>query len=70
LQAIIWTNNINYALKVTKGVKAGNVAVNKFGPPSPNEPFGGFKSSGIGRENGLEGFLSYMQTKTLSIAIN
>ncbi len=64
----MWTNNLNNVLKVARGVKSGFVMVNKFAAPSVVEPFGGYKQSGLGRESGKEGFLAYLETKTITIS--
>lgn len=37
---------------------------------SANAPFGGYKQSGIGRENGVEGFEEYLETKTLAVPMD
>ena len=36
---------------------------------APNAPFGSYKASGVGRQNGTEGFLQYLETKTIAVGI-
>jgi aldehyde dehydrogenase (NAD+) len=52
------------ALAVAKRIRAGTVSVNNGVWYAPDSPFGGFKASGIGRQNGIEGFEQYTETKT------
>lgn len=52
LAAGLWTQNIGRAHRVAGAIKAGTVFVNAYGILDPAAPFGGFKMSGIGRENG------------------
>lgn len=48
------------------GIKAGNVDINGVGHFIPQNPFGGYKNSGIGREHGIAGFHELCQIKTIS----
>lgn len=52
------------AEQIAKQIRTGNVFVN-FGPRSPEAPFGGYKQSGIGRENGIYGIDDYLEIKTI-----
>lgn len=54
------------ALKVARQLRTGNVFVND-GPRSPKAPFGGYKQSGLGRENGIYGLEDYLELKALFI---
>ncbi len=65
LAASVWTRDISRALRVAYGIKAGEVGINVHGIPDSISPFGGYKQSGWGRENGAEGFEPYLQTKTI-----
>jgi aldehyde dehydrogenase (NAD+) len=65
----IVTKDLNKALVFANAVEAGSVWVNSYIPISPNNPFGGYKESGIGRELGQEGVELYMETKTVSIKL-
>jgi aldehyde dehydrogenase (NAD+) len=44
-------------------LQAGCVAVNGMLPMSPNQPFGGYKQSGFGREGGRPGLEEFLQIK-------
>jgi len=63
LAAVLFTNNMSHILKLSKEIKAGFIMVNKFAAPGPHEPFGGMKQSGIGRENGYEGYTAFLEQK-------
>ena len=69
LAAYIWTRNMSVAHKLAKKIEAGTVSVNGSAGIDPAVPFGGFKQSGWGRENGFEGAEHYFETKTVSIAL-
>jgi len=47
-------------------MRTGTVQINGS-PPNPDAPFGGYKQSGVGREMGREGFLEYLETKTIGL---
>ncbi|KPJ18955.1 Retinal dehydrogenase 1, partial [Papilio machaon] len=69
LAAGIFTNNLNNALQYTKHVEAGNVWVNTYLLSAPQGPFGGFKDSGLGRENGINALEAYLEVKTVTISL-
>uniref|UniRef100_A0A2H1VZJ0 SFRICE_015281 n=1 Tax=Spodoptera frugiperda TaxID=7108 RepID=A0A2H1VZJ0_SPOFR len=69
LAAGIFTTNLNNALQFSKHVEAGTVWVNTYLHFTPQQPFGGFKESGIGRENGLDSLLAYTEVKTVAVAL-
>ena len=54
------------ALAVARRIRAGTVGVNGGIFYGADAPFGGYKASGVGRQNGLEGFAQYLETKTIS----
>ena len=54
------------ALAVARRIRSGTVGVNGGVFYGADAPFGGYKASGVGRQNGLEGFEQYLETKTLS----
>ena len=61
----IQTSNLARALRVADKIKAGTVWLNTWHKYHPNAPFGGYKMSGYGREQGAEALESYTQYKTL-----
>ncbi|UTV30446.1 aldehyde dehydrogenase [Photobacterium atrarenae] len=66
LAASLYTSDIRRAHRVSRQLKAGTVSVNCFSEGDITTPFGGYKQSGFGgRDNGLEAFDQYLQTKTI-----
>ncbi len=68
LSSAIWTRDISRALRFARDIKAGNVRINAAAGMDANMPFGGFKESGYGKENGREGVEGFTEVK--SVAIN
>lgn len=68
LGAVVWTNNLSAAHRLARKLKAGTVRVNGGGL-DPALPFGGFKQSGWGRENGREGIEAYTEVKAVAMAV-
>ncbi len=69
LAAGVWTADIARAFRMSKGLRAGTVWINTYRAISYMVPFGGYKQSGIGRENGAEMIKEYLQTKSVWIDI-
>jgi phenylacetaldehyde dehydrogenase len=69
LSAAIWTRDIGRAHRLAKRIRAGTIWLNCQLIINQALPFGGFKQSGWGRENGWEGVEGYLQTKTVIAAI-
>jgi aldehyde dehydrogenase (NAD+) len=67
LAAGVWTKDIDKAHRYAKDVKAGTVWVNCYHVVDTTTPFGGFKMSGQGRENGEAALEHYTETKTVTI---
>ncbi|MBV9559664.1 MAG: aldehyde dehydrogenase family protein [Bradyrhizobium sp.] len=61
----IQTGDLGRALRLADRIKAGTVWLNTWHKYHPNAPFGGYKMSGYGREQGLEALESYTQYKTI-----
>ena len=59
----IWTEDYRKAMRTARAIKSGTVWVNTHKIGQPSMPMGGFKESGIGRENGIDGILEYLQIK-------
>lgn len=68
LAAGVWTQNIKRATIMAKRLRAGTVWINTYRAVSMTSPFGGYKQSGIGRENGQEAIESYLQTKSVWVS--
>jgi betaine-aldehyde dehydrogenase len=67
LGSAIWTNDVSRAIRVMKGVQAGDVWVNTHYIRLAESPFGGVKQSGLGRELGMAGVEAYLETKRVCI---
>lgn len=70
LAAGMWTQNLGRAHRVARAIKAGTVYINAYGILDPAAPFGGYKMSGLGRENGEEGIAMYTEVKTVWTGLN
>ncbi|MBX3414134.1 MAG: aldehyde dehydrogenase family protein [Pirellulales bacterium] len=69
LAAAIWTQDIDKAHLYAKRVKAGTVWVNCYHVVDTTTPFGGFKMSGNGRENGEAALEHYTELKTVTVKL-
>jgi acyl-CoA reductase-like NAD-dependent aldehyde dehydrogenase len=65
LAASIWTRDISRAHNTAAAIKAGILWINCHGIPDAAVPFGGYKQSGWGRENGYEALLQYTELKSV-----
>jgi acyl-CoA reductase-like NAD-dependent aldehyde dehydrogenase len=65
LAAAVWTKDISKAHRIAKSIKAGTVWVNTYNLYDPALPFGGFKESGFGRDQGRDALEKYTQTKSV-----
>ncbi len=63
----VWTQKVSRALNMAKRIRAGTVWVNTYRAVSPLMPFGGYKASGLGRENGATAIDEYLQFKSVWI---
>jgi 5-carboxymethyl-2-hydroxymuconic-semialdehyde dehydrogenase len=70
LAAYLWTKDVGRAHRFAQGVEAGMVWVNSENVRHLPTPFGGTKSSGIGRDGGDYSFDFYMETKNIAIALD
>ena len=68
LVAGVWTKSIGRAIRMSKALHVGTVWVNTYRTYSYMVPFGGFKRSGIGRENGIEAVDEFLETKSVFIS--
>lgn len=69
LSAAVWTNDITTAIKTARRIRAGSIFINGSNRHLPGMPWGGFKNSGIEREEGVEEILSYVETKAINIML-
>ncbi|KAF0959549.1 aldehyde dehydrogenase [Rhodococcus sp. T7] len=64
LAGSVYTTDIDHGLAVAKQIRTGTYAINWYAF-DPGSPFGGYKASGIGRENGPEGLEAFCETKSV-----
>jgi aldehyde dehydrogenase (NAD+) len=64
LAGSVWTTNFPRAMEIAAKIRTGTYAVNMYAF-DPGAPFGGYKNSGIGRENGPEGIEQYCEAKSV-----
>uniref|UniRef100_V9KLJ0 aldehyde dehydrogenase (NAD(+)) n=1 Tax=Callorhinchus milii TaxID=7868 RepID=V9KLJ0_CALMI len=69
LAAAIFTNDLNKANYMSHRLRAGTVWINCYDVLVPQAPFGGFKSSGIGRELGEDALQAYTEIKTVTVKL-
>ncbi|WP_123026597.1 aldehyde dehydrogenase [Mycolicibacterium stellerae] len=67
LGAGVWTTDIGRAFRMADRITSGTVWVNTYRAVSYMAPFGGFKDSGLGRENGIGAIEEYLENKTVWI---
>jgi acyl-CoA reductase-like NAD-dependent aldehyde dehydrogenase len=68
LSGSIWTRDVGRAIRVSRGIESGNLSVNSNSSVRYWTPFGGFKSSGLGRELGPDAPLAFTETKNVFIS--
>jgi aldehyde dehydrogenase (NAD+) len=67
LGGAVFSGDTARAVRVAKGIRAGTISVNGGTSITGDLPFGGYKSSGIGREWGREGIEEFLETKAIGI---
>jgi len=70
LSGSLWTRDIGRALRVARSIKSGVLSVNSTSSVHLEAPFGGFKTSGVGRELGMGAMELYSEVKNVFIADN
>jgi len=63
----VWSGSDERALRVARRIRTGTMSVNGAQWFDVDTPFGGYRQSGIGRENGVAGFEEYLETKVIAV---
>lgn len=69
LSAAIWTNDLDRALRMSSAIQAGYIWINDANRHYSGAPFGGMKGSGVGREESVDEYFSYTETKAVNIKV-
>ena len=69
LAAGVWTNDVRRAHRMARALDVGTVWINTYRNVSYMAPFGGFKQSGYGKDNGIEALDGYLHTKTVWVEL-
>lgn len=65
LSGSVWTRDSGRALRVSRGIAAGNLSVNSHSSVRYSTPFGGYRRSGLGRELGPDALAAFTETKNV-----
>jgi aldehyde dehydrogenase (NAD+) len=68
LGAGVYTSDIKRAFRVARAIRTGTVGINEYAV-APNTPFGGFKTSGLGREGGFAAIEAFTELKTVFVGL-
>jgi aldehyde dehydrogenase (NAD+) len=69
LGAYVTSGSVERATAVGRRLRAGTISINGGIAYGADAPFGGYKASGVGRQNGIEGFQQYLETKTIATGL-
>src|SRR5690242_9513194 len=69
LAGAVWTKDVHRAHRVAARIKAGTVWINAYRVVAPSVPFGGYKDSGLGRENGVDAVNEYTENKSVWVEL-
>ncbi|RZT85001.1 aldehyde dehydrogenase (NAD+) [Pseudonocardia sediminis] len=69
LAGAVWTKDVHRAHRMAAKIKAGTVWINAYRVVAPSVPFGGFKQSGLGRENGSGSLDAYLEDKSVWVEL-
>jgi aldehyde dehydrogenase (NAD+) len=67
LSGMVQSGDVDRAVRVARRIRTGSVSVNGGLPIAGDLPFGGWKSSGMGREWGREGIEEYLESKVIAV---
>jgi aldehyde dehydrogenase (NAD+) len=63
----VYSTDVERATAIAHRIRTGSISVNGVDWYGSDGPYGGYKSSGIGRQNGTEGFETYLETKVIAV---
>jgi len=63
----VWSGSVERALEVARQIRVGTMSINGAQWFHVDTPFGGYRQSGVGRENGVAGFEEYLETKVIAV---
>jgi len=69
LTAAVWTNDMKAGLRMARKIRSGHIWVNGSSAHFLGVPFGGMKTSGVGREEGRDELFTYTEPKTINIML-
>jgi aldehyde dehydrogenase (NAD+) len=69
LGGYVTSGSFERAEAIGKRLRAGSISLNGGGQYGADAPFGGYKASGVGRQNGIEGFQQYTEVKTYAVGV-
>ncbi|HEY2270256.1 MAG TPA: aldehyde dehydrogenase [Streptosporangiaceae bacterium] len=69
LAGAVWTKDVHRGHRVAAKIKVGSVWINAYRVVAPSVPFGGFKHSGLGRENGVHAIDEYLEEKAIWVEL-
>ncbi|SHK09516.1 aldehyde dehydrogenase (NAD+) [Pseudonocardia thermophila] len=69
LAGAVWTKDVHRAHRVAAKIRAGSVWINAYRVVAPSVPFGGYKMSGLGRENGIHAIDEYLEEKAVWVEL-
>jgi betaine-aldehyde dehydrogenase len=70
LSGSIWTRDIGKAIRTARAIRSGVLSINCNSSVHTEAPFGGYKMSGVGHENGMHAFEGYTQVKNVYVDLS